>query len=758
MNTQAFKKANDHFRSGEYKEALNHYERVAHIYGADLVSANIEICKKKILEDRKRFDQAVPAESSKGTNLAVPLFNRLGIEKIYIVNLSRRPDRLVRIIREMNKHGLACERIDGIDANYSAEAKSNLVTLKERATQEKRKSSSHIPSSVRESYKTILTAGVFGYLLSQKKVFEDAKAKGYKKILVLDDDIFWHSQAFERLNEISEVICRDYKVLLLGSSEYADRDSPEFTSSFLKESKHLYHPIAGKTCGSFSVVYDQSVYDEILEAISEADGPFDNVTLGSIYSKYKNDCFSVTPAICIPDVDDSDIRKSERSQISHSERMHWETLRFREFKSSFTINIVVTSFRCLNLISKISKEPYPGIIVRIFYPSPDGLRPVIPGREFFPLDEQCQITNINNTEQFDLLNEQFAFPRADLLISWPDHQEITAENIAVTACNILQHINKNHKTNGQLGLNFYRTASSQRMIPGRHSVIIPCFRGVDEAIPSITSALLQDAKNFEVIVVNDNPCAKNFEAALRSKLLDLDSPHAGQKLTKLLAERLIVIDHKKNRNAAAARNTGLLHSRGEWITFLDDDDYFESQRLSAVEKTLIESGDEVGACYCGYTGNWNGATKNLDRFPEGNLREKVITLRYAEHYMCTNTITFKRNALEDIGGFDEGYNRHQDLELMARFFENYEIKSVKLFLVKNRPSPVSPTFDANLVSLARLKAKFLKDLAPTLEKSNAALIQSILNAHVSDIFKQQKDPSEEARMIAHAMLEEMLKC
>lgn len=751
MKNNYLKLANKKYSSGDYEGALIAYEQAAKSYGQGMFLANLQICRKKIKEQADSKSLMIAGGNIEKKNLDEILRVGLGIEKIYIVNLSRRLDRFVRAIREMNLHGLPCTRVEGVDAKYSILAQKLFDDFKSRPVTEKRKSSAHVSLPRLKRFKNVLTVGAFGYLLSQKKVFEDAKNNGYKKILVLDDDVFWHSQAKKRIFQLSQQIGDNYKLLLLGSSEYSERDSEEFTSAFSHESESLYHPIPDRTCGSFAVAYDKSVYDEVLDAIAEADGSFDNVALGTLYTKFRDECFAVTPAICIPDVDESDIRESERAQITHSERMNWETLRFREFKRDFNVGVIASSFSSLESVEKIKKSIFPGVNISILYPSEDGFRPVIPGHDFRPKDDQVKALIWTDANLFRSVLEESNLPSADIYISWPEERKITDDNVIRLISDALQDVNSKGVLVGTLGPHFYCVEHKGRIIKGRHSIIIPCFRSVDESLATIQSALSQDASDFEVIVVNDNPEAKDFSESLQIRL----QKWAISVGKESVLDRLIVLKHKINRNASAARNSGLLKSSGEWVSFLDDDDYFEPNRLSSVEVTLANSGDEVGACYCGYTGNWNGEV-NLDRFPEGNLREEVITLRYNAHYMCTNTVTFKRTALEQIGGFDEGYVRHQDLELMARFFEKYEIKAIKKFLVKNRPVSVSSTFKADLESLSRLKVKFLRDLEPTLDKKNSALMNSVVNAHVADILKKHNDASGELRMLAAAMLKEVL--
>lgn len=756
MSENIIESANKKYSLGLFEEALVDYEKAADVYGEKLLEANIKICRRKI-QDAARNNgystQNLNTKNDRDSNLNLLLRDGLGIEHIYIVNLSRRLDRFVRVIREMNSHGLACTRVEGVDAKYSISAQNLFDDFRSRPVTEKRKSSAHISALRLKRFKNVLTVGAFGYLLSQKQIFEDAKKHGYKKILVLDDDVFWHSQAKKKLSYLSQKIGENYKLLLLGSSEYAERSSEEFNSAFSQEYEDLYHPIPDRTCGSFAVAYDQSVYDEVLNAIAEADGPFDNVALGSLYANFRDECFAITPAICIPNIDDSDIRQSERTQIAHSERMNWETLRFREFKRDFNIGIIASSFSSLESVAKTKKYIFPGVNINILYPAEDGFRSVIPGHELRSKEEQINKLKWSDANFFRSVIEDSNLPSADIYISWPEEKEITGDSVIREVSNALQDANSKGSVAGSLGAHLYFTNHEKKIIKGKHSIIIPCFRNPDEALPTIQSALSQDAADFEVILVNDNPDVMGFSEAIETKLKNWAATVGKEEVLS----RLIVLEHKRNRNASAARNTGLFNSSGEWVSFLDDDDYFEPDRLSSVEKTLVSSGDEIGACYCGYTGSWNGQV-NMDRFPEGNLREKVITLRYGDHYMCTNTVTFKRAAIERIGGFDEGYVRHQDLELMARFFEKYEIKAVKKFLVKNRPSPVSSTFKADLQALSRLKVRFLKDLAPTLDHKNSELIKSVINAHTADILKKHKDASVELEVLSRAMLTEVASC
>jgi glycosyltransferase involved in cell wall biosynthesis len=108
------------------------------------------------------------------------------------------------------------------------------------------------------------------------------------------------------------------------------------------------------------------------------------------------------------------------------------------------------------------------------------------------------------------------------------------------------------------------------------SFIVP-FYNVEEYIEEcIRSLYNQDIpfSDYEVIAVND--CTKD-----RSRDIVLD----------LIKEfpTLQLIDHEVNRKLGGARNTGLTHSKGEYVWFIDSDDFIKPNCLSHLLKTAINN-------------------------------------------------------------------------------------------------------------------------------------------------------------------------
>ena len=92
------------------------------------------------------------------------------------------------------------------------------------------------------------------------------------------------------------------------------------------------------------------------------------------------------------------------------------------------------------------------------------------------------------------------------------------------------------------------------------SVIIPVYNVEQYVEKSIQSVLNQSMKDIEIILVNDGSTDKSGEICDRY----------GQK-----EERIIVI-HKENGGLSSARNVGVKAASGDYIGFIDSDDYIES--------------------------------------------------------------------------------------------------------------------------------------------------------------------------------------
>ena len=194
------------------------------------------------------------------------------------------------------------------------------------------------------------------------------------------------------------------------------------------------------------------------------------------------------------------------------------------------------------------------------------------------------------------------------------------------------------------------------------SIIIPTFGGSQSVLRAVRSALAQNYPNFQVIVVDDNE--PNSTARLRTQ----------QILFPFIQDKEIVyIQHPQNLNGAAARNTGVKHSIGKYLSFLDDDDvYYEDKILEQV--SYLEQHREFDACYCWRSEHGEIISSEL----EGDLSKQLLDMSFSP---STSSLMITRQSFIDLNGFDESYRRHQDYEFLLRFYEKYRIGVVKKVLL-----------------------------------------------------------------------------
>ena len=101
------------------------------------------------------------------------------------------------------------------------------------------------------------------------------------------------------------------------------------------------------------------------------------------------------------------------------------------------------------------------------------------------------------------------------------------------------------------------------------SIIIPIYNN-EEFIPRcLDSVINQTYKQIEIVIINDGSTDESLNIINKYKKIDT---------------RIKVID-KKNEGVSVARNIGIDNSTGEYITFVDADDWLE---LDAIEKLYKE--------------------------------------------------------------------------------------------------------------------------------------------------------------------------
>ena len=134
--------------------------------------------------------------------------------------------------------------------------------------------------------------------------------------------------------------------------------------------------------------------------------------------------------------------------------------------------------------------------------------------------------------------------------------------------------------------------SKEQNITPKVSVIIPVYNGEDHLVETLECVLMQDLYNIEVICVDDGSSDRSAEIV--SALAQTDS-------------RLRLVQ-QKNAGPGKARNRGIDEARGEFLTFLDADDWYEeASYLRALYEGATAHGlKAAGGCMVNWWGPDNG--------------------------------------------------------------------------------------------------------------------------------------------------------
>lgn len=101
------------------------------------------------------------------------------------------------------------------------------------------------------------------------------------------------------------------------------------------------------------------------------------------------------------------------------------------------------------------------------------------------------------------------------------------------------------------------------------SIIIPVYNVKLYIVKCVKSLLTQDFNDYELIIIDDG--SRDESILLVEETFD---------------DEKIVIIHQENKGLSGARNTGLLHARGEFVWFFDSDDWCDELILNSIQQQL----------------------------------------------------------------------------------------------------------------------------------------------------------------------------
>ena len=181
---------------------------------------------------------------------------------------------------------------------------------------------------------------------------------------------------------------------------------------------------------------------------------------------------------------------------------------------------------------------------------------------------------------------------------------------------------------------------------GLVSVIIPAYNGAAYIRQAVESVLNQTYSHYEILIIDDGS-TDNTRSVLEPYL-----------------DKVQYI-YQENRGVAVARNRGIEISKGEFVAFLDQDDFFMPHKL-ALQVACFELQPSLGMVHSGWRRVEAQGRKIADVEPWKDV--PILDLEGWVKWRCVllSAMMFRREYLERVGGLDPQFKQTDDTDLVLR--------------------------------------------------------------------------------------------
>lgn len=209
--------------------------------------------------------------------------------------------------------------------------------------------------------------------------------------------------------------------------------------------------------------------------------------------------------------------------------------------------------------------------------------------------------------------------------------------------------------------------------PALISVIMPCYNNAQYVHEAISSVLAQTYAPVELIVVNDGSTDGSTEII--------------QALAETYPDRIRLL-YQNRTGPYVARNQGLALAQGNFIAFLDANDYWHPDILAKLHAALTEPPADFA--YCG----WQKVGSVADNAPP-HLPPEIDDMHLILHALETcpwplNSVLIRRQLIDSLRGFSERRPTAMDYDLWLRMLAlKPRLTRMPEVLAFNRQSPAT---------------------------------------------------------------------
>lgn len=214
----------------------------------------------------------------------------------------------------------------------------------------------------------------------------------------------------------------------------------------------------------------------------------------------------------------------------------------------------------------------------------------------------------------------------------------------------------------------------------RFSVIMPLYNKERYLKKAIESVIAQTYRDFELIIIDDGSTDNSLEVVRGLKIED----------------RRLKILTQSNSGVAVARNNGVAASEGEYMCFLDADDWWEANFLEEMDRLITEY-PEAGLCATNYVYYKPGKTHVALNLSRGYIDYPKAYYEGSSMPVWTGATCMLRKVFDEMGGFPLGIKLGEDFLLWAKIALHYPVAfSEKPLAYYNNDVPASLRATRNL--------------------------------------------------------------
>ena len=194
------------------------------------------------------------------------------------------------------------------------------------------------------------------------------------------------------------------------------------------------------------------------------------------------------------------------------------------------------------------------------------------------------------------------------------------------------------------------------------SVIVPVYNLEEEISKCILSLLLQKFSDYEIIAIDDGSTDHSLSVL--------------NALSKKWGEKLQVF-HRKNHGLSSTRNFGIQKAKGEFVAFVDGDDFVDPEFLEKLHQSILDSNSDIAVSgYTEFFGEKNRDFSTKRKVLSGKDAAKKLLREQENLDILTWNKLYKKSLFRGIK-FPDGKNHEDNFTTYKLYFKAKKVSYIE---------------------------------------------------------------------------------